>query len=62
MTQGPQTTGRVMVTIKAASKQAAIDYARKLKNFELDETADPVDMHNGTYVVFGRVTGSGEIE
>lgn len=62
MQQGPQTTGNVLVTIKAASKEAALEYARKLKNFVLDEAYGAIEMGNGEYLVRGRVVGNGPVQ
>jgi hypothetical protein len=52
-----QTTGNVLVTINAKSKEEALEIARKLKNFKLDEKYGPIDLGGGKYVVRGVSTG-----
>ena len=49
-------SGSVLVTIKAASQQEALERARKLKNFQLDEKFGAIDLHNGEYVVRGALS------
>jgi len=45
-----------MLTVKADSKEKALEYAKKIQGFEvLDD--NPVDLRNGTFVVLGRITG-----
>lgn len=48
---------RVMVTVKAASAAEAIEVAKKLKNFVVDDQAGAIEMVAGQeYVVFGDLT------
>jgi hypothetical protein len=50
-----------MVTIKASSKEDAKDIGRKLTNFTLDESQDPISFTPGEWIIFGTATG-GEIK
>ncbi len=53
----PPVTGRVMVTVKADSKEKAIEIGRSLTNFQLDESQDPLSFVDGEWIIFGTATG-----
>jgi hypothetical protein len=53
-----QVSRRVMITIKAKTAKEALDHARTIANFELDESAGAISLGNGEFVVFGKWTGA----
>jgi nitrate reductase NapAB chaperone NapD len=50
-------TGKVIVLIVANSQEEALDQARKMKNFQIDEEYGAVSIVDGEYYVRGIVTG-----
>ncbi|HEY9784331.1 MAG TPA: hypothetical protein V6D17_02945 [Candidatus Obscuribacterales bacterium] len=52
------TRRNVLLTIRASSAEEALKIARRLRNFELDESYTPISFEDGEWVVSGVATGN----